>query len=775
MLIQANNVSLSLDALLPDQRDLLASEAAAAVGVKPVRIKGARIVRKAVDARKKTHVHFVVNLVLDIEGCAVPDQLRPKKGVQVQVPNAPVPVTFPDLAELANAPGTLRPVVVGAGPAGLFCALALARAGLKPLLVERGRPVDERLRDVQAFADGGPLDEQSNIQFGEGGAGTFSDGKLTTGTKSPFARFVLEEFAACGAPEDILIDAKPHIGTDFLPDVVRTLRQRIIEAGGDVRFNTQLTSLDPRPTSPDLRPSQAEQASPRDLRSKGFSLCPSQAEACAADGPPPAEACAAEGVTVTLRNLETGAEEAIETNALVLACGHSARDTYQMLLDAGVAMERKPFAMGVRIEHAQAAIDRVQYGAAAGHPALPPADYKLAVHNANGRGVYTFCMCPGGEVVAAASEAGGVCTNGMSNHARSGCNANAALLVEVRPDDLPQAEGVLAGMRLQRQLERAAYQAGGGTYAAPAQTVASFMNTGDGSLCSPRPTYPRGVREADLHDIFPAFMTDALTEALPNLGRKLKGFDAPDALMTAVEARSSSPVRLMRHKRTLQSITHPGVYPAGEGGGHAGGIMSAACDGLRVASAIMEDAQLRAAAAALEQGRAAVFPTDTVAGIGVSVMAAPGPQELARIKGREADKPVAWLVATPDALDVYGKDVSASARELAAEGWPGALTLVVRANENVPEAFQSAQGTIGLRMPASRVACRLIEEAGAPLAVTSANLAGEAAPLGLDAISATFAERAEAAGAAFVRIRERATGTASRVVDCTGSEPVTLR
>lgn len=734
MLIQANNVSLSLDALLPDQRDLLASEAAAAVGVKPVRIKDARIIRKAVDARKKTHVHFVVNLVLDIEGCAVPDQLRPKKGVQVQVPNAPEPVTFPDLAELANAPGTLRPVVVGAGPAGLFCALALARAGLKPLLVERGRPVDERLRDVQAFADGGPLDEQSNIQFGEGGAGTFSDGKLTTGTKSPFARFVLEEFAACGAPEDILIDAKPHIGTDFLPDVVRALRQRIIEAGGEVRFNTQLTSL-----------SQL-----------GQTLC-----------------------AATLTDLTTGAPEDIFTNALVLACGHSARDTYQMLLDAGVAMERKPFAMGVRIEHAQAAIDRAQYGAAAGHPALPPADYKLAVHNADGRGVYTFCMCPGGEVVAAASEAGGVCTNGMSNHARSGRNANAALLVEVRPDDLPQAEGVLAGMRLQRQLERAAYQAGGSTYAAPAQTVASFMNTGDGSLCSslcsPRPTYPRGVREADLHDIFPAFMTDALTEALPNLGRKLKGFDAPDALMTAVEARSSSPVRLMRHKRTLQSITHPGVYPAGEGGGHAGGIMSAACDGLRVASAIMEDAQLRAAAAALEQGRAAVFPTDTVAGIGVSVMAAPGPQELARIKGREADKPVAWLVATPDALDVYGKDVPASARELAAEGWPGALTLVVRANENVPEAFQSEQGTIGLRMPASRVACRLIEEAGAPLAVTSANLAGEAAPLGLDTLSATFAERAEAAGAAFVRIRERATGTASRVVDCTGSEPVTLR
>lgn len=748
MLIQANNVSLSLDALLPDRQALLVREAAAALGVKPGRVKEARITRTSVDARKKQNVHFVVNLLLDIEGVKDIKSLRPKKGVQVQLPSAPKPVTFPDLGHLTNAPEALRSVVVGAGPAGLFCALALARAGLRPLLVERGRPVEERQRDVEAFANGGALNGQSNIQFGEGGAGTFSDGKLTTGTRSPFARFVLEEFTSCGAPEDILTDAKPHIGTDCLPIVVRNLRERIIEAGGEVRFSTQFTALD--------------------LRSRGD-----------AEGEPRPL------LRARLRDLETNTEEAIPTNALVLACGHSARDTFQMLQDSDVAMERKPFAVGVRIEHSQAAINEAQYGSAAAHPALAPADYKLAVHNADGRGVYTFCMCPGGSVVAAASEEGGLCTNGMSTHARSGPNANSALLVEVRPDDLPEVDGVLAGMHLQRRLEHAAFEAGGGTYAAPAQTVGAFLarqrcqrSTSSVTLEEQEqviPTYPRGVREADLHEVLPAFVTDALEEALPKLGRKLKGFDAPGALMTAVEARSSSPVRILRDDRTLQSVSHPALYPAGEGAGHAGGIMSAACDGLRVASAILEDVQLRAAATALTEGRSAVFPTDTVAGIGMSVTSAPGPQELARIKGRDAGKPVAWLVASPDALDAYGKDVPAYARELAAEGWPGALTLVVSANGNVPAAFQSAEGTIGLRMPASSVVQRLIEGAGAPLAVTSANLAGEAAPSGMDGLSAAFIERAQEAGAVFVHARERAIGEASRVIDCTGPKPITLR
>ncbi len=553
MILQANNVQASLDAMLPGREQQLVGEVAWALGVAARRVRDVHIVRKAVDARKRSDVHFVLNVQVDIAGIDDPSEVHPRKGVQVGSPKVPAPVTFPSLEDTARKARSMRPVVVGAGPAGLFCALALARVGLKPLLLERGRPVEERMRDVRAFADGGRLDEQSNIQFGEGGAGTFSDGKLTTGTKSPFARFVLEEFVACGAPEDILVEAKPHIGTDFLPKVIKNLRRQIEDAGGEVRFSTQLI-------------------------------------ACRWDGPDDAAR-----VTVTLCDLRTGEEEELETDALMLAVGHSARDTFAMLDDAGVAMARKPFAVGVRIEHAQRAIDEAQYGSSMGHPALPPADYKLAVHTSQERGVYTFCMCPGGQVVAAASETGGVCVNGMSDHARSGENANSALLVEVRPDDFSLEEGVLAGVAFQRQLEQAAYRVGGETYAAPAQTVGDFLEGSKGGSLSTT-TYPRGVVEADLHEVLPAFVTDALEEALPRLGRKLKGFNSPKAVMTAVEARSSSPVRIVRDKATLQSVSHPGLYPVGEGAGYAGGIMSAACDGLRVAEAVI-------AAVAASQGQ----------------------------------------------------------------------------------------------------------------------------------------------------------------------------
>ncbi len=553
MLIQANNVCAPLDAMLPGREDLLAQEVARAVGATPERLSSMRVLRSSVDARKRSDVHFVLNVQVEVKGLDRVEDAHPKKGVQVMVPKEPQPCAFPDLSAHVAAADALCPIVVGAGPAGLFCALALARAGLRPLLIERGRPVEERMRDVRTFANGGRLDEESNIQFGEGGAGTFSDGKLTTGTKSPFARFVLEEFVACGAPGDILIDAKPHIGTDYLPKVVKNLRRQIEDAGGEVRFSTQL-------------------------------------KACRWDGPDDTAR-----VTVTLRDLRTGEEEELETDALMLAVGHSARDTFAMLDDAGVAMVRKPFAVGVRIEHAQHAIDEAQYGSSAGHPALPSADYKLAVHTSQERGVYTFCMCPGGQVVAAASEAGGVCVNGMSDHARSGENANSALLVEVRPDDFPLEEGVLAGVAFQRQLEQAAYRVCGETYAAPAQTVGDFLEGSKGGPLGSA-TYPRGVVEADLHEVLPAFVTEALEEALPRLGRKLKGFNSPKAVMTAVEARSSSPVRIVRDKATLQSVSHPGLYPVGEGAGYAGGIMSAACDGLRVAEAVI-------AAVAASQGQ----------------------------------------------------------------------------------------------------------------------------------------------------------------------------
>ncbi len=724
--------------MLPGADARLEKEMAKALHVAPKRILSVEVTRRSVDARKKQNVHFVISAHVEVDSLSSVGELHPIRGVQVSLPKEPKPLSTPDLSNLANVPGSTRPVVVGAGPAGLFCALRLARAGLRPLLIERGKPAHERARDVDAFANGGPLNTQSNIQFGEGGAGTFSDGKLTTGTKGAYNRAILEEFVACGAPDDILIDAKPHIGTDYLPSVVENIRQCIIQAGGEVRFSTQLIGI-----------SRKEPNEPN------------------GDG----------AIGLTIRNLLTGQEEQLTTDALVLALGHSARDTFQMLEDAGVAMERKPFAMGVRIEHLQEDVDRAQYGQAAGHPALPPAEYKLSAKTRHGRGVYTFCMCPGGEVVAAASEEGAVCVNGMSTHARNGRNANSALLVEVHPDDLP-GKDVLEGMRLQRELEQAAFRAGGGDYKAPAQTVGSFLG-GEGDKAagsvSPAPTYPRGTQQADLHEVLPPFMTDAMHEALPALGRKLAGFDSSDAVMTAVEARSSSPVRIIRDPQTLESANVPGLYPAGEGAGYAGGIMSAANDGMRVADAVVESAQVKAAARVLREGCPVAFPTDTVFGVGVSTKAQPDATALAHIKGRDEGKPVAWLVASPDALDVYGKDVPEYARKLAEDRWPGALTLVVRASDAVPEGFQSSAGTIGLRMPASAFARRLICEVGAPLAVTSANMAGDAAPSSAEELSPAFRERAAEAGALIVQSAQRGFGTASEVIDCTGATPKVLR
>ena len=479
-------------------------------------------------------------------------------------------------------------------------------------------------------------------------------------------------------------------------------------------------------------------------------------------------------------------------------------------------MARKPFAVGVRIEHPQALVNEAQYGAAASHPVLGAADYKLAVKTVDGRGVYSFCMCPGGEVVAAASEEGLLCVNGMSRHARAGANANAALLVEVRPDDLP-GDDPLAGVAFQRQLERDAYQlgrgltAGGGEdasalcppYTAPAQTVGDFLVHASGTpSAAVMPTYPRGVAWRDLRDCLPPFVTDALAEALPALDRKLHGFASDDAVMTAVEARSSSPVRIVRDDGFQSNIA--GLYPCGEGAGYAGGITSAAVDGLRVAEAIVAARRplaLEEATRALAVGNAVIFPTDTVFGLGVSVSAAPGPQLLYDLKHRDAGKPVAWLVEGPEALDVYGRDVPAYARRLAETFWPGGLTLVVRASDAVPAAFQSPAGTIGLRMPASEAALGLIRAAGCPLAVTSANLSGAAdtaraedldralvartaglyLPGGVAAagIASGCAEATPSASARFAAgdrlVPPPASGTASTVLDCTGEAPRVLR
>ncbi|MCP4650186.1 MAG: FAD-binding protein [PVC group bacterium] len=508
--------------------DDLKKEIAGKIKVNIDDIKQFQIKRKSIDARSKNRICFVYSIAVTVnESVSVKVEVDNKNILNYE----PYGYNLPKKMKKMNA----RPIIIGAGPAGLFSALLLAEAGASPIILEQGKDVEARAVDVKSFFSEGKLNEQSNIQFGEGGAGTFSDGKLYTLINDKRTKKVFDVFVEAGAPPEILYSAKPHIGTDKLREVVKNIRKKIISLGGEIKFNTKIT----------------------DFKIENEKVV----EVVSASG------------------------ETFQSDIIILALGGSARGTFELLFKKGVAMQSKAFSVGVRIEHPQILINKAQYGKFFNNPRLWPAEYKLVHHSKSGRSAYSFCVCPGGTVVASASENGGIVTNGMSEFTRDKENANSAIVVGVKPGDFG-SDGPLAGIEFQRKLERLAFKVGGGDFMAPAQLVGDFLKGKRSTvLGSVKPSYCPGIVLGDLNECLPEFVIETLKEGLGSFDKKLRGFSLPDAVLTGVETRTSSPVRISRDERYCSNVK--GLFPIGEGAGYAGGIVSSALDGIKAVEVIL--------------------------------------------------------------------------------------------------------------------------------------------------------------------------------------------